>query len=105
MNARALTKKIDLRLQLDNDVDLVTMDPSKIQRVIYNLVDNSLHHTPENGAITVKMFRRDDNDIQVNVRNSGQHIEAEHLPYIFQRFYRAEGARITSTRVAIGGQG
>jgi signal transduction histidine kinase len=72
--------------------------------VLRNLLDNGLTHTPPGGKITVAAHdacpepsRRDDQWVEVSVRDTGAGIAAEDLPYVFERFYRADKSRSRAT--------
>ena len=57
-----------------------------------NLLDNALRFTPENGSIQIALCQRDP-DFEVAVSDTGCGIASEHLPRVFDRFYRAESSR------------
>jgi signal transduction histidine kinase len=57
-----------------------------------NLVDNALRFTPENGSIQIALAERT-KDFEVAVSDNGSGIAPEHLPRVFDRFYRAESSR------------
>jgi len=76
-------------------VDPVYMAPDKIQRVLYNLLDNALRYTPSAGVITVQACRETE-AVRVDVHNSGSTIAPEHVPHVFETFYRVESARVQS---------
>ncbi|MHB1135067.1 MAG: sensor histidine kinase [Chloroflexota bacterium] len=70
----------------------VLMDPGKVQRVLYNLVQNAIRHTPADG--TVLLSARDVGEaVEVSVVDSGEGIAAADLPHVFERFYRGDPAR------------
>ncbi len=68
------------------------VDPTAIRQVLSNLFDNAIRHTPAGGRIGFRA-RRKDGGVQVEVRDTGAGIPADHLPRIFERFYRADPAR------------
>lgn len=70
----------------------VDADAARIRQVISNLLDNALKFTPKGGRITVALGRHD-GAVRLTVSDSGPGIPAEHLPRIFDRFYRADPAR------------
>ncbi len=74
------------------DVDLVLMNPPKMQRVLYNLIGNALRHTPADGTIRLRVLA-EGNEVQVEVVDEGEGIASEDLPYIFERTYRGEKSR------------
>jgi two-component system heavy metal sensor histidine kinase CusS len=67
-------------------------DPDLFERAVGNLLDNALRFTPENGAIQIALSERDA-DFEVAVSDNGCGIAPEHLPRVFDRFYRAESSR------------
>jgi two-component system, OmpR family, heavy metal sensor histidine kinase CusS len=67
-------------------------DPDLFERVVGNLLDNALRFTPEHGSIRIAVSKHNSN-FQVTVRDNGCGIAPEHLPRVFDRFYRAESSR------------
>jgi signal transduction histidine kinase len=67
-----------------------------VGQVLRNLLDNAIRHTPEGGSITVAA-RNDGDEVEMNVRDTGAGIPPEHMPNIFERFYRADSSRTRST--------
>jgi len=67
-------------------------DPDLFERAVGNLVDNALRFTPENGSIQIVLSERN-GDFEVAVSDTGCGIAPEHLPRVFDRFYRAESSR------------
>jgi two-component system heavy metal sensor histidine kinase CusS len=67
-------------------------DPDLFERAVANLLDNALRFTPENGSIQIALSEGD-GDFQVAVTDNGCGIASEHLPRVFDRFYRAEPSR------------
>ena len=70
----------------------VTADPVAIRQALGNLIENAVRHTPAGGTITV-FSQRDAGSIVLGVRDTGSGIAREHLPRIFERFYRVDPAR------------
>jgi two-component system heavy metal sensor histidine kinase CusS len=67
-------------------------DPDLFERAVANLLDNALRFTSENGSIQIALSERD-SDFEVAVSDNGCGIAPEHLPRVFDRFYRAESSR------------
>jgi two-component system heavy metal sensor histidine kinase CusS len=67
-------------------------DADLFERALANLLDNALRFTPENGSIQIALSK-DDTQFQVAVSDNGRGIGPEHLPRVFDRFYRAESSR------------
>lgn len=75
-----------------NDMVSITADKNLIKEAIRILVDNSIKYTPEGGSITLSSFKAA-RKINIVVSDSGSGISKEDLPYIFNRFYRADKSR------------
>jgi hypothetical protein len=88
-------KQIDVTLDLDDDVDLASGDPERLQQVVWNLLSNAIKFTPRGGTVAVRT-RRDVSHVEISVTDSGQGIPGDFLPYVFERFRQADS---TSTRV------
>jgi len=71
---------------------LVRGDESRLRQVFYNLLDNAIKYTPAGGEVRVRAEAREGEAV-VTVRDSGVGIPAEHLPRVFDRFYRVDKAR------------
>src|ERR1700745_2776653 len=67
-------------------------DPDLFERAVVNLLDNALRFTAEHGSIRVAVSKHN-SDFEVTVSDNGSGIAAEHLPRVFDRFYRAESSR------------
>lgn len=92
MYARAQQRDITIKGEIAPDIDPVYMAPDKIQRVLHNLIDNAIRHTPQSGTITIRAFKKG-RGVYVEVHNTGAFIDPQHLPRIFEKFYRGEVAR------------
>src|SRR5262249_5401052 len=67
-------------------------DEARLREVFYNLLDNAIKYTPEGGTIDVQLERQDGRAI-VTSRDTGIGIPLEHLPRVFDRFYRVDKDR------------
>jgi two-component system, OmpR family, heavy metal sensor histidine kinase CusS len=90
---------ITLNVQSPDGV-IAELDRTLFQRALSNLVSNALAHTQRGGTITLSALRSE-NSVRVEVADSGRGIEPEHLPNVFDRFYRVDRAR-TSTSGSAG---
>jgi len=79
----------------------VDADPDRLAQVLANLLTNAVAHTPQGGTITV-VVTSDEHLAVVEVTDTGAGISPEHLPHIFQRFYRADPARSRTRGSGIG---
>ena len=93
--ARVNSRGLDVRLELGDDGPMVLADSSQIAQVIRNLIDNAIKFSPEGGILTLTtVFGKQ--IATVSVWNNGEGIANEDLPYIFDRFYKAEKAHTPS---------
>jgi len=83
---------IGLRVEVDGDLPVIKGDVGRLDQVLSNLVANALRHTPAGGAITLRA-EPTQAGIRIVVRDTGEGISAEDLPYIFDRFWRGDRAR------------
>ncbi len=84
----------DVRLseELPRDLPPVFVDRERVHQVLFNLLDNAVRFTPPGGSVTVSAHRHN-GSIDVHVADTGPGIAAEHLPRLFERFYRVDPAR------------
>jgi two-component system sensor histidine kinase BaeS len=79
----------------------IEADPERLQRVLRNLLDNALHHTPAGGTIEIRAATTVDT-VQVSVSDSGPGVGNDELERIFDRFYRSERSRRRDEPAAAG---
>ena len=92
----ASTRDISLVAHLPDDLPLVQADPHRVRQVLRNLLNNALDFTPQGGQVTVTA-QPDGKWMSVQVRDTGPGITPAHLPYVFERFYRADPSRTRAT--------
>jgi two-component system sensor histidine kinase BaeS len=83
---------IRLVQQVAPDAGQVVGDADRLEQALQNLAANALRHTPDSGEITLGSARVPDG-VMLSVRDNGPGIAPEHLPLIFDRFYKADAAR------------
>ena len=90
----ARERGVRLELALDSGADKARVhgDIALIERVLQNLMDNALRHTPRGGAVTLAIERDGPQALRVTVSDTGSGIAREHLPHIFERYWRADDA-------------
>jgi two-component system phosphate regulon sensor histidine kinase PhoR len=88
----AAEKEIRLEAR-DEGTAEVTTDAERLRRILENLVDNAVKYTPRAGRVEVVATPTPDGGAAIAVRDNGPGIPAEHLPRLFERFYRVDKAR------------
>lgn len=88
----AKEKEINLEHDLQSKNLSIQFDPDRIEQVMTNLIDNGIRHTPHNGEVKV-IERSDERGLLIDVKDSGSGIPEEDLPFVFERFYKADKAR------------
>jgi histidine kinase len=84
-------KRVTLDVDL-GDLPPVCVDADRIKQVLLNLVGNALQYTPHGGRVVVRAHR-EGNRVHLSVADTGIGIPAEHLPHLFERFYRVDRSR------------
>ncbi|MBN6888377.1 two-component system, OmpR family, sensor histidine kinase ResE [Cytobacillus horneckiae] len=88
----AKEKNIQLQESLESKGVWSSFDPDRIEQVLTNLIDNAIRHTPEGGEVIVSE-QSNDRGLIIEVIDSGSGIPGEDLPFVFERFYKADKAR------------
>ncbi len=89
---RVMDKKINMNVVFVHESSWVYADAQKIERIIYNLIDNAVKFTGENGIITIKTEDIDDK-IYITVSDTGIGLADDEAKHIFERFYKADSSR------------
>ena len=92
LHAQAQRKGLRLSGAVAPALGPVLMDPARVQRVLYNLVQNAIRHTPADGTVVLEA-RDAGAEVQVSVADDGEGITEADLPRVFERFYRGDPAR------------
>lgn len=87
----AKERGIALDLQFESQVEQIPMDSDRMEQVLTNLVDNALRHTPSGGTVTIRI--KGENPLLLEISDTGSGIPQEDLPFVFERFYKADKAR------------
>ncbi|MBA2354286.1 MAG: sensor histidine kinase [Acidobacteria bacterium] len=86
----AASRRVELKGVLSPTLPMVAADLRLIERVLVNLIENAVRHTPEGGIVSL-LCHPDADGVLVQVSDTGPGIPAVELPHIFERFYRAGG--------------
>jgi signal transduction histidine kinase len=100
-STQAGTLGISLRTNIHDTSKEFTADYDRLNQVLSNLISNALRHTPEGGKISIET-ESTDSGIRIVVKDTGQGIPAEELPFIFDRFWRGDKSRTERTNSGLG---
>lgn len=89
----ASSSGVELRVETAACAVLVSVDRTRLAQVLDNLVANAIRHTPAGGEVVLAAAPAGADQIRITVADTGEGIAAEHVPYVFERFYRADTAR------------
>ena len=100
--SRANSKKLDVDPQLPENHMMVMADKDAITQVIYNLLDNAVKFAESGSCITLRLYK-DNGKAYVSVKNCGESIPEDDLPFIFDRFHKSDRSRsMDKTGVGLG---
>ena len=91
-NERASAGAVELLIELPDDLPEIVADHDRLVQVFLNLIDNAIRYTPRGGFVRVQAYQSE-HWISAVVEDSGSGIPAEHVPHLFERFYRVDRAR------------
>ena len=90
--AEAATRGIMLSTEQAHEIPWILGDETRLRQCVRNLVDNALRHTPPGGRIAIEASAQI-SSVTIRVIDTGEGILAEHLPHLFDRFFRADQSR------------
>ena len=101
LSVQAKGHKVTLQCEIAPHLPPLDLDPQRLQRVLHNLVQNAIHHTPAAGTITVRAYDAEA-ELHISVEDTGAGIAPQDMLGIFERFNR--GGNRARTRIG-GGSG
>lgn len=102
--AQAASQSIDLKTSIADPHQELTADYDRLNQVISNLITNALRHTPPGGRVSIETgpAANAERNVQIKVKDTGAGIAAEDLPFIFDRFWRADKSRSDRDHTGLG---
>ncbi|MDF2675453.1 MAG: cell wall metabolism sensor histidine kinase WalK [Clostridiales bacterium] len=97
---QASKKNINLLTNIATDVSKLEGDSDQFKQMLINLVDNAIKYTPEYGVVEIAAYNSG-SDVVIRIKDNGIGIPKEHIPRLFERFYRVDKARSRN----VGGTG
>jgi signal transduction histidine kinase len=92
LKAQAEERQINININAPKDLPLMSVDADRMSMVLRNLVNNAMRYTPTNGRINLHA-EKNNRTMTIQVEDSGTGIQANDIPFIFDRFYRADKSR------------
>jgi len=99
---RARELGIELEVLVPPDLPPCLVDADRTLQILGNLLDNALRHTPRGGHVAVHVHEPAGGLLTLEVADTGEGIPSEHLPHIFERFYRVDAARPRGAGTGLG---
>jgi two-component system sensor histidine kinase BaeS len=87
------TRGVQLATRVDHHLARLAVDRDRMGQVLGDLLDNALRHTPRGGVVTITAQAAHPGAVRIVVEDTGEGIEPQHLPHLFERFYRVDTAR------------
>lgn len=97
----ATKRNTNLQLSIAPQLPQISGDAQRLERVFINIIGNAIKYTPIGGNVSVKV-EQDDADILISIQDNGIGIPTEHIPHIFNRFYRVPRDNDTASGTGLG---
>lgn len=95
MRAQASAKRVTVAATVPAGIDAARADPERLQRVLFNLIQNAIRHTPADGSVTV-LVERNGKSVELEVADTGDGLQGEDRERAFEPFYRGGNGKARS---------
>lgn len=99
---RAGEQGIEMEVAAPTGLPLCLLDGERTSQILGNLLDNALRHTPRGGHVALRVRQPEGDRLIVDVEDTGEGISPEHLPHVFERFYRVDSSRARGGGTGLG---
>ncbi len=89
-------KRIEVQVDVSEDAEEIIADAARLEQALQNLAANAIRHIPDGGRLSL-MASREGDRVRLAVQDTGPGIPPEHLPHVFDRFYKADASRAGTT--------
>lgn len=86
-------KNIEMNINLPKQIPAISVDRLYFQKVLFNILDNAISFSEEGGSIILSVLSLPNQKVKLSIRDHGEGISKDELPYIFERTYRVEKSR------------
>ena len=86
------SKKLEVKVEIDDDLPTLNSDAGKIQQILYNLLSNAIKFTPEQGTVRLSACLEGPSAVRLAVSDTGGGIAPEHQALVFEKFRQADGS-------------
>ena len=86
-------KRLNVEFEAEEDSLFVMADADALHQIIYNLCENAIKFSAEEGLLRISLYRTEKKKVIIEVFNEGVGIAKEDLPYVFDRFYKSDKSR------------
>jgi two-component system phosphate regulon sensor histidine kinase PhoR len=93
LDEKVVAREMTVDVRVSDEIREIRSEPRALEYVLRNLIDNGVKYTPEGGRVEVSVESNPAGDLEFSVSDNGQGIEEQHLPRIFERFYRIDKGR------------
>jgi PAS domain S-box-containing protein len=100
--SRAVYEKNQLVCRVSEGPIMVSGDPARLEQVFQNLIDNAAKYSPEGGTIVIEASLEPEGAVTLSVRDEGIGIAPEHLPHVFERFYKPSAQQAVYPGLGVG---
>jgi PAS domain S-box-containing protein len=91
VRAAAQARRVQLESEIDPSVGTIVADEDRVQQILWNLLSNAVKFTPSGGTVRVHAMQQADT-VELVVSDTGEGIDADFLPYVFERFWQFDGS-------------